>query len=170
MTYTSRDGDCARETPIKHPKRSKRAKAPFHPQVKAASLHRANAIGEPRRPLFDAVAFRRGDGEDGGPGLRLANGGVERLAIEVEHRHGVDLVEHDGLRNLEDTGYFKGLSWPSGTDKIMTLAFSPEVKKSVGHTRFPTFSMMMRSEALEVEHVDGALDHGAFEVTCAARC
>lgn len=41
-------------------------------------------------------------------------------------------------------GYLSGLSSPSGTDKIMTLAFSPR-SKSVGHTRLPTFSTMIRS-------------------------
>ena len=41
-------------------------------------------------------------------------------------------------------GYLSGLSSPSGTDKIITLAFSPK-SKSVGHTRLPTFSTMMRS-------------------------
>ena len=41
-------------------------------------------------------------------------------------------------------GYLSGLSSPSGTDKIMTLAFSPK-SKSVGHTRLPTFSTMIRS-------------------------
>ena len=41
-------------------------------------------------------------------------------------------------------GYLSGLSSPSGTDRIMTFAFSPR-SKSVGHTRLPTFSTMMRS-------------------------
>ena len=41
-------------------------------------------------------------------------------------------------------GYLSGLSSPSGTDKIMTLAFSPK-SKSVGHTRLPTFSTIIRS-------------------------
>ena len=41
-------------------------------------------------------------------------------------------------------GYFSGLSSPSGTDRIITLAPSPK-SKSVGHTRLPTFSTMMRS-------------------------
>ena len=41
-------------------------------------------------------------------------------------------------------GYLSGLSSPSGTDRIITLMFSPR-SKSVGHTRLPTFSMMIRS-------------------------
>ena len=42
------------------------------------------------------------------------------------------------------SGYFSGLSSPSGTDKIIALHTAP-VSNSAGQTRFPTFSRMTRS-------------------------
>ena len=42
------------------------------------------------------------------------------------------------------SGYLSGLSSPSGTLRIMALRTAP-VSNSAGHTRLPTFSMMIRS-------------------------
>ncbi len=42
------------------------------------------------------------------------------------------------------SGYLEGLSAPSGTLRIMVLAFSPSLN-SAGQTRLPTFSAMIRS-------------------------
>ena len=42
------------------------------------------------------------------------------------------------------SGYFKGLSCPSGTDKIIAF-FTAPVSNSAGHTRFPTFSKITSS-------------------------
>ena len=41
-------------------------------------------------------------------------------------------------------GYFRGLSWPSGTLKIMAFLQLP-VSNSAGQTRLPTFSRITRS-------------------------
>ena len=41
-------------------------------------------------------------------------------------------------------GYLRGLSSPSGTERIVTLAEAP-VSNSAGHTRLPTFSRKTRS-------------------------
>ena len=41
-------------------------------------------------------------------------------------------------------GYFKGLSWPSGTERIMAF-FTAPVSNSAGQTRLPTFSSMAKS-------------------------
>ena len=43
-------------------------------------------------------------------------------------------------------GYFRGLSWPSGTERIMVF-FTAPVSNSAGHTRFPTFSSTTRSRS-----------------------
>ena len=42
------------------------------------------------------------------------------------------------------SGYFSGLSWPSGTDKIMAF-FTAPVSNSAGQTRLPTFSRIAKS-------------------------
>jgi len=42
------------------------------------------------------------------------------------------------------SGYFSGLSSPSGTERIMAF-FTAPVSNSAGQTRLPTFSRMARS-------------------------
>ena len=60
-------------------------------------------------------------------------------------------------------GYFKGLSSPSATLRIMALKFSPRWN-SAGQTRFPTFSINRRSRPGEFQAFQGLPDHVAVQV------
>ena len=44
------------------------------------------------------------------------------------------------------SGYFRGLSSPSGTERIITFRHAP-VSNSAGHTRLPTFSNTTKSKS-----------------------
>ena len=71
-------------------------------QRSEALLHLVNAVGQPRRPFVHTLAVSRRDREDGSLRVKLANRLVKSLAVEVEHRHGVNLVQDDRLGNLKN--------------------------------------------------------------------
>ena len=64
-------------------------------------------------------------------------------------------------------GYFSGLSWPSVTEMITTLACSPR-SNSAGQTRLPTFSTNSSEPGVGVEGLDGPLHHRCVEVAAGA--
>ena len=127
-------------------------------EIFAVLLDGADLLCQPGCPFLDALALGCGDGEDGGLRVELAHAGVERLAIEVEHGHGVHLVQDDHLRRLEDAGILERLviAFGHGQDHDLGVLAQIEVGRAhqVAHVLHDD-----QVQALQVEHVDGAADH-----------
>jgi hypothetical protein len=85
-------------------------------------------------------AFTRGGGQlqDGDAGVDAAR--VQRATSKLRCGSRSILLRIISCAAANMSGYLSGLSSPSVTDRMATLASSPR-SHSAGHTRLPTFSM-----------------------------
>ena len=78
------------------------------------------------------------------PGFRRRTFSSQRVRSKSKYGATSILLTRTTSQTSNISGYLRGLSSPSGTERIATFTLAP-VSNSAGHTRLPTFSRIARS-------------------------
>ena len=127
-----------------------------------------DAVAQPIGPSVNALTLRRCDGENRCLRIELGNFVAESFLVEIEHAHGVDLVQDNGLARLENAGILQRLVVAFWHGQNHDLGAFAQVEIGGTHEVAHIFDND-EVEVVQVERIDRATNHVAFKMARATR-